>query len=60
MINADKYADFMLTPKTSNIVQVNLNISFIIFLIITKNKFYIVIIDIVIIFKKHLEHVLFT
>ena len=44
MINADKYADFMinayrfyLTPKTSNI-KVILNISFMTYLIITKNK----------------------
>ena len=43
-----------LTPKTSNIVKVNLNISLIKYLIITKKKIYIVIIDIVIIFKKHL------
>ena len=48
-----------LTPKTSNIVEVNLNISFIIYLIIIK-KIDIVIIDIVIILKKHLLHVLFT
>ena len=50
LLTPTKMQILCLTPKTSNIVQVNLHLSFIIWIFISK-KNYIVIIDIVIILK---------